>query len=362
MTTVHLIYPHGRSISCPDAIGRNLGHVLGQWFNVCQYDWMDTRVLQPAPGDVLLGHPHNAPWTIFRRSVRRYGWHRRLLLAPFNCELKQVAFMDSVVRRCDLYLAITGNYWFDQAQSSDVSHWLPKMRHVDLAVDRQDFPQIKADFNEQGRRRFLYIGNDNWAKNVAYLEALAEALPEYDFGWVGDCAKQQSQLTCLGWLDFGDAQSQRLVAGFDFLITVGSADANPATILEAMAWGLIPICTPQSGYQNMEGIINVPLNDLPGAVQVLRRLQEVPRQDLVKLAAGNRRRLDMHFNWQRFGEQVRKAIQSDSSPPLGTRSVQHGLLLRREAVRSPYSMCRPSQLVRFWGSRAKAHAVQCTRG
>ena len=61
----------------------------------------------------------------------------------------------------------------------------------------------------------------------------------------------------LGLQDFSAGDARRAVAQFDFMITVGRRDANPTTVLEAMAWGLVPICTPQSGYQDHPGITNI---------------------------------------------------------------------------------------------------------
>ena len=44
------------------------------------------------------------------------------------------------------------------------------------------------------------------------------------------------------------------------MITLGSADANPTTILEAMAWGLIPVCSVQSGYEGFSSIRNISID------------------------------------------------------------------------------------------------------
>src|SRR6185503_18178356 len=80
---VHLVYPHGDRISCPDAIGRHTAAGLrASGYQVVAHDWDETGVIRPDPGDVLIGHPHPAPWTIFRRSAQRPGWRRVLLLSP----------------------------------------------------------------------------------------------------------------------------------------------------------------------------------------------------------------------------------------------------------------------------------------
>lgn len=341
MTTVHLVYPHGDRISCPDAIGRNLTTgLLARGYEVINYRWDDTQIIRPRRGDVLVGHPHPAAGTIFRRSVRSSQWARVLLIAPFNHDLRQVAFLESVIRDCDLFLAITGNYWFSSVQQSAVAHWAAKMVHVDLAVDPADYPPVKTDFNREGARRFLYVGHSGFSKNVGYLSQIAALMTEVEFGWIGS-GRPIRGLTQLGTRDFRMAEAQHLVANYDFLITVGSADANPATILEAMAWGLIPICTRESGYSGYPGIINIPLGDGPGAVDVLRRYLSRSESDLRSIQLANWKMLRSHFNWSRFVKEVAEAIESQTSPSVAPISRIQKLRLKFAELSSPYSPLTP---------------------
>jgi glycosyltransferase involved in cell wall biosynthesis len=346
MTTIHLVYPHGPKISCPDAIGRKLAERLRRRYSVRLYDWDQFGEIQPGPEDVLLGHPHPVPWTLFRRSARHPGWKRVIALSPYHHgDIGQVAFLDSIITNVDLYLAITGNYWFNSIGSSVFSHWLPKMIHVDLAVDREDFPPIKHDFNSSGNRRFVYIGHSGWQKNPRYLSQLARMLPETTISWIGSGRKSIKYLKPLGWHDFRTYQAKRLIAEHDFMLTVSHADANPATILEAMAWGLIPVCTPQSGYEGYIGIVNVPLTDLRRAVELLRELQYLPKKLLKDMQQANWELLDKHFNWDRFARQVVEAIESNASPPCDNEPFARKLRIRWAAMISPYSMFRPRMLI-----------------
>jgi hypothetical protein len=338
VTRVHFVYPHGPSISCPDAIGRNVAQRLRQHFEVIQHDWDDTKVIEPGEADVLLGHPHPAPWTVFRRSARRPGWRRIIMMSPYNHDPKQVAFVDSLVPRCDVYLAITGNFWFESINSSTFSHWEPKMVHVDLAVDRRDFPALKTQFNPPHLRRFLYIGHTHWSKNVRYLEQLAQMMTHSTISWIGSGKTRIKGVTSLGHQDFASESARKLVASHDFLLTVGRADANPATLLEGMAWGLVPVCTPTSGYEGNPSIVNIPLGDPQGALRVLERLQSAPEDALTSMQAANWRALDAHFNWDRFASQVREAIDSGASPPMLREGTGRKARLRIAAVVSPYSL------------------------
>jgi hypothetical protein len=349
VTRVHFVYPHGKSISCPDAIGRNVAHRLKQHFEVIQYEWDDTKVIEPGDGDVLLGHPHPAPWTVFRRSARRPGWRRIIMMSPYANDPRQVAFVDPFLSRCDLYLAITGNFWFESINSSPFSHWEPKMVHMDLAVDRRDFPPLKTEFSPPHFRRFLYIGHDRWYKNVRYLEQLAQ-MTHSSISWMGSGRTRIKGVSMLGHQDFASESARRLVASHDFVLTVGRADANPTTLLEGMAWGLVPVCTPTSGYAGYQSIVNIPLDDPQGAVRVFERLQCIPEEVLIGMQTANWRALDAHFNWDRFAWQVREAIDSRVSPPMLREGTGRKAGLQVAAIVSPLSMLRRGNL-RLLGHR-----------
>lgn len=335
-TRVHLVYPHGDRISTPDAVGRELGRRLEARYPVIYHDWSDRDLIEPEPGDVLLGHPHPDPNTVFRRSVRLDGWRRRLMMLPFNhADLRQAAYTRSVVPRCDLFLAITGPYWFATIATSRCSHWQPKMVHLDLAVDRDDYPPLKASFGAPGKRRVVYVGQRYRYKNTGYLSEIAARVPEAEFAWIGGEGTMDG-LTSLGRVDFSTESGKALISQFDFLLTVGKADANPTTILEAMAWGLIPVCTPTSGYLGIPSIPNVPLGDAAAAAANLRRLLTVDESELVAMQSDNWRLLDRHYNWDRFAAQVTEAIESSESPPLLPASLGRRLAFAFCDATSPY--------------------------
>lgn len=355
--TIHLIYPHRGSIACPDAIGRKLAEGLQERFEVRLYEWQDRRRLSPSPGDVLMGHPSPIPGTIFRRSMQQPGWRRIIALAPYaHGSVSQMAWAQEVIPGCDLFLAITGKYWFSRIASSSFSHWLPKMIRVDLAVDRREFPPLKHRFAAPGERRFLYIGSDHWTKNLSYLSAIAKGLPKSEVGWIGEGGPVPG-LKALGKQDFRTDRARALVAGFDFLITVGKTDAAPATILEAMGWGLIPVCTPQSGYEKREGIVNIPLNDLRGAMDVLTWLQGVDEAQLGDWQRQNWNALEEEFTWKRFTDQAIWAIETTHSPPVASTSVGRRLGLRAAAVRSSYAWWRPRQIRAAFRSSRPRRAI-----
>ena len=334
--TVHLVYPHGNRISTPDAIGRELGRRLEATYEVAYHDWSELGLIKPEPGDVLLGHPHPHPNSIFRRSLRQEGWRRRLMLGPFHHgDLRQVAFVDPILPGCDLFLAITGPYWYRTLGESACSHWRPKMIPLEQAVDRSDFPPVKTAFNAPGKRRVLYIGHSGRGKGTGYLAEIAALLPEAEFGWIGS-GRPIRGLTAFGYTDFSSQAGKDLVSRFDFLMMCGNADSSPTTILEAMAWGLIPICTPTCGFEGIPGITNVPNGDAAAAAAIVRRLLVADESDLTATQAANWRMVDEHYNWDRFTADIVKAIESTESPPLLPESLSRRLKFIFSDITSPY--------------------------
>lgn len=345
--TLHLVYPHGPRISCPDAIGRNLARRLAADYTIRAYAWDDRGTIQPAPGDLLLGHPHPAPRTIFRNSLRRRGWRRTIMLCPFaHGDLRQVAAWDTVLPQCDHYLAITGNHWMRTLPQSPYAHWMPRMTQVDLAVDRGDFPPVKDAFNPPGRRRILYIGSTVWLKNTGYLSEIARRMPDTPFSWIGSGRRPIRGLRACGHVDFSTEAARRLVAEHDFIIAVGFSDANPTVILEGMAWGLIPVCTPQSGYEGHPGIPNLPLRDAARAAAILGELQHCPEARLRDLQRANWKALDEHFNWDRFARQVADELRATGRPAWTPAPLPGRLLLRAAAAVSPYAPWHPMSIAR----------------
>jgi glycosyltransferase involved in cell wall biosynthesis len=313
-----------------------LGKRLERFYNVRYYNLAGVAKIIPNPGDILIGHAFPIPFTIFRRSCEDKRWGRVLLLSP-HChgDNHQPAFNEHVIYDCDLYLAITGNYWFRDVPNSIFSHWYPKMRHLDLAVDRNDFPAIKKVFNAPGERKFLYIGTSAWYKNVKYLSEIAQSQPNMEFSWAG-VDQGLPGIRPLGWQDFNTNEGKSVISNYDFMITVGNADGNPTTILEAMAWGLIPVCTPQSGYVDYASIPNIPLNDISQAASVIERLQNLPENTLQLWQKQNWDLLDNHFNWDRFAKQVMDEIVAQDSPRIEYASLSKKAHMLWAEMTSPF--------------------------
>ena len=337
----HVVYPCSDSISCPSAIGRHIRDCLAPLGPVIVHDFNADYTIEPKPDDILIGSPGWEPWHIFNRSVNKPGWKRRIGIQPF-CpgDPRLQAATDRIIPYCDRFLAICGSWWFERTPESLFRHWSSKLEHLDLAVDCKDFPQIKLDFAPPGQRKFVYIGHSAWYKQPKYLCALAKLRPGW-ISWIGKMRSRYSGPARLGVRDFSHKEAQNELRQFDFLLTVGNADANPTTILEAMAWGLVPIATPESGYGDVTSVLPIHGNNLETAVQTLDQAQHMSEASLREIQSENNQLLVSHYNWDRFCSQIISAVTANDHLPMGMQTWQNKFRMRAWEIRSPYTWMRP---------------------
>lgn len=239
--TVHIVYPYGPRKAAPWSIGNHLAAAFrGAGCEVKQYDWEDCGTITPVAGDTLVGHPHDSGARIFNQSVRKTGWARRVALAPWNGSELYTRRLMSVANHCDAVLAICGPTWADRLPAG----WT----RLDMAIDPEDYPRVKTSFNPPGQRKILFIGCTLPCKGPALLTELAKRLPGTPISHVGPGLVPGTHPW--GYVPMESEAGQQLAAQHDILIAPGLEDANPTTVLEAMAWGLVPAATRESGWSS----------------------------------------------------------------------------------------------------------------
>ena len=124
-------------------------------------------------------------------------------------------------------------------------------------------------------------------------------------------------------------------------------DSEIYKLLEAMAWGLVPICTPTCGYEGIPGITNIPNGDAPAAAAIVRGLLNADESDLIAMQSSNWQLLDGAYNWDRFTADIARAIESTESPALLPESRKRRLIFTYYDVTSPYGRLATGRLGRL---------------
>jgi glycosyltransferase involved in cell wall biosynthesis len=90
----------------------------------------------------------------------------------------------------------------------------------------------------------------------------------------------------------------------DIILSTSDSDANPTTLLEGTAWGLIPACTRESGYYNDPIFTTLSLEDMGHNVRVLSELLRAPSQELRERSLAGRRAIETRYTWENFCNRV----------------------------------------------------------
>jgi len=338
MTKVHFVYNKGIQLKTPQRITHEIAKRVGKHYPIAVYDPGEKGTIHPADGDILLGHPSRFDdSSLFNRAFRESGWSKRIVFCPFSHGMPlDGAGIDPLVEEADAYLALCGPYWFETMDRSLFSHWSYKTMRCDLGIDLHDYPRIKTQFNPPGQRRFVYIGNAGAMKGVDYFCELSEANPGLDFHWIGGTGQRArpsgtlrrnyfrierrllgGPVTAHGAANWRSPAFRNLVSSFDFLLTCGRSDSNPTTVLEATAWGLIPIATQQCGFPGGDWLPMIPLDNVKEAGAILHRLNTCPEAELLLRQEAGLKQLRESYTWDHAAQQVLACIESPTpTPPL----------------------------------------------
>jgi len=241
--TVHLVYPFQPGVhAAPWSIGNHLGDALGAaGHTVCQYDWTDPRIIAPAPGDALIGHPHPSGECAFTGSLLRGGWRRAVAITPYGGLPSTEATLAGLVSRLDALALICGPTWAARIPEE----WRGLAVPVDMAIDRACYPRVRRKFNPPGERVALYVGCAEPSKGVARITELVRrtgvSVLHVGHGQIPGTLQG-------GYVPLTSPQGRSLVAQCDLLVAPGVNDANPTVVLEAASMGLVALCTEGAGW------------------------------------------------------------------------------------------------------------------
>lgn len=292
---IHFVYPYDTArIAAPWSIGNHVAAELrARGHEVKQYDWEDEWSIIPGLGDILLGHPHPEPGHVWENSAKASGWDRIVALSPLPVAADARAASARHVAAADHWLLLAGPRWQHLVDE------YPRATRLDMAIDPAEFPPLDIP-DTRPTRRFITIGCTLPVKNPWLMADLSLRLP-YHFSHIGP-GRVGGRVVDVGNGQLATPEAREHLAAHDFLIMTSTEDANPTTVLEALCWGLIPICTAGCGW---DFPLMLPY-DADHAALVLSYIASMDSHWLrAQRAIG--RRLALEYSWTRFVDVVEAA-------------------------------------------------------
>jgi glycosyltransferase involved in cell wall biosynthesis len=289
----------------------NLYRYLRQRAPTLLYDWQERGEIRFKAGDIILGHPHPNPNTLVQKAILNDRRCKvKALIFPMHHAIPRITeFTLPLLERADMVFGIMGPYWYDTLDNSHFAPWKHKIIRLDMAIDTHQYPLIKKQFNPPGRRGYLYIGSNRPEKGCEILGKTMAQLRDFPKGWIGGGPDIPNVPRIATYAHLTPKFVSSLATKYDIFVNTSISDANPTTILEAMAWGFPVACTPQSGYYKIPSIITLSTTDIEANVKALLELQYAPEEYLLQLSMTNRRLVEMHYTWERFCTTVWQVLE-----------------------------------------------------
>ncbi|MEK7464038.1 MAG: hypothetical protein AAB610_02895 [Patescibacteria group bacterium] len=301
--------PHSISCHLIEAFKRKEGKIKF-------YDLYENTVCNLKSGDIFIGVPiqvfeekawgDSAIHRVTARTLEAYANRddiKKVVIMPYTHDPRyNIATTELIKRYGKNLIIVSGEIWKRTWDLSPLKEYVKDLLQVEMAVDSADYPVVKKSFNAPGKRKYLYVGHTGHYKNIAQMEALAEALPDFQGGHIG-------LGTIKGWKkisDFADLTPEfmsKIAEEYDIFMNTSSADASVTTVLEQMCFGFAVACTPESGYA-YDSIAALSINDTQKNVELLTSLQNEDEQSLLAKSRKNREYAIRFHNWDIFTEKI----------------------------------------------------------
>ncbi len=157
----------------------------------------------------------------------------------------------------------------------------------------------------------LYVGRDAPVKRLHLIRRVAERLHDFPFLLAGVEARENESvnLQSLGPID----DPSPLYAQADILLLSSSREGFPLVIMEAMAYGVIPICTEVGGIarhivDGVNGFLITELDEDQIVEAFVRRIERLRAEDALRrqMAEAAYRYAREHFDIRRFRHRYRE--------------------------------------------------------
>lgn len=316
-----LVWPN--PTNAPLSITKAIINSLKKHYKIRLYDLFDTFTdIKLGKDDIFIGHPWpdfttksetDNSWTTFdklqitNRMVLKYPFDPRVfLLSPFNISFKQIGWAIPIFENCKNYIAISGEIWSENLTDIYPVFNICKFHRLDMAIERNDYPLLKKEFNPEGKRKFFYYGRVSDEKNTRLLTLLAQKCPNFHCGYIGD-EEIDGCTRISGASNLNPQFVAKHLLDYDFFISPSKMDAQVTTVLETMSWGFGIACTKESGYEH-PSIFSLSVDDIEENCKTIELIQKLTTEEIIKKQRENYDLLKTKFNWCTFEEKLLKII------------------------------------------------------
>jgi len=301
------------------------------------------RVTQAA-SDILIGHPN---WDLNVAAADRIGrserdWMTDNRLTPdAACHPNSYVLMpwvpafppewtdymtsyESQLERAKLVFAICGRIWHERTLALRDGSIQDRVRHklvrLNMSVNADALRIAKTRFNPAGRRRLIHVSNLGSYKGIPLLmeSTLGVALPSVGSRALKQFSRGEIEIKVDGRFypiynlgpvnNDDDGQIRDLVENHDFYIHTSSMDAQATTVLEFAVRGLVPIVTPESGFECEDAVYLT--SSAERNREIIAEALRMPEEDLIRRSERVRAYVRREHSWRSFYSTIASHIEA----------------------------------------------------
>lgn len=302
----------------PYSLTYHVGRMLREHAADCGYafEYVNLDSTEPRKfhkADVVIGHVWDSPGSFMQQALQA-NVRAKIVLQPYSTYMVSEGDVPrylQMFQQADALLFVTGKPWYDIMEQSPYAALKPKVTRLDMAVDSLRHAYRKTHWNAPGKRGWLCIGADIPAKGLDYVAELARTAG-LRLAHVGSPSPVTFQhvpvFTQYPGMEFDEQSVTTLCQDYDFFLSLARADANPTTLLETAAWGLVGLCNEESGY-----FADDPFIGLNGTLvdnwETVDYWQHAPEWELKQRSLRLRRIVEREYTWERFNATVWSEVQ-----------------------------------------------------
>lgn len=319
---IHLFYTHRISPGTKSWSGGTTANEQISWnfyrratergFN-CSVHYFGDKHIRPADNQICICHPGSAlenlaktahrnlymicPWSSYPKNLKSGGQH--VWIKPQFDAVRKI-------------FGLGGEIWKRKAADPDNPYhkWYKKLHLSNMGVDANRFENWKGfKFNKPGKRGFLFMGSPTWWKGINEIKACFKDKPYHI--WL--CGEGQAKdlapnIHYLGMVNNNGPTLKALFNKIDFYLQMSVFDAQATTILENVAHGLVPVCTPESGFNY--AIDLHPTNEIEANRKLLDEIQNYSNEKLVQKSQKCLNIVKTQHSWDKIVDRILDVIST----------------------------------------------------